>query len=579
MTKTGYKLSIALPSFFIAFVLCFVTVYGAYGQYSADPYEYIYRDISLWESKGYLKHVPHFRPLPEVVLIDLMERMLEKGSLADKQRAQYYLERLDSTFHFFTDLNFAQKSEFTPHNNPLGLIGNLYFGGSAYYKLFSISGGFSGNALLTNPYDNRDTYRNIYYSKYLLNKREEISDLNAFKIEDIDLGLSFGVRSALSLGTKNLFFHGGLMRRSIGPFFDDGVIVSSRAKLSPNFMVHWRGENLAATWGVFNLTARSQFSQFDNGERDKDTGEFIRLPEFTKSYDVRLNKYFFYHSLSFFLGENFDFHVFEGHMTGEVTLANLLPMKVMYQLGSFSNYGDYSGNTYLGIASTLRFLDILTIPIVLYVDDVNVEDLAQFDFDTKIKLAAQVGLKWAPRVSTLQFLSLDYQIVLPYTYTHNGVSGLYTTQFNTENYLHFNQPFATSLLPSSHRFTFAFELLPLSFLTLGGMTRFIQHNNPSDGILSGPLNNGGFLDDGYYSVYDKNSGPSYQNRNGFLENTVETQLELGLSLKIFYPINKLLTVYGDVAYTYSFAYNYQRTPDLTHQKHILLYSLGLRLTR
>lgn len=549
--------------------LC-VIVGVAHAQYSADINSIIYKDIERWEGQGYIRQLPIFRPLPETVLVDIMRQVMKKGAFGDKQKAEMYFNKL-TRLYFSSDVYTFHYLNFSSEN---GKQKKLKWHGSIALQadilsffaspLVSISVGFGGKIVMNK--DNASSLgkvRHIYAGNRYLNKTEEIFD--GFKLgtlEPITLQGFWNIRTSFSVGKPTIFMQAGLMRRSVGPFFDDGILVSSRAPQTGNIFVHWRGKHLAATWGLFMLTSRQQYEKFNSPK------------DFEPSYRYKFNKAFFYNSLSWFITPNIEFNIFEAVVFGDVNFAYLLPVKVLYAIDGLSNF--VASNLLTGFSFDFRVAETVKIPIVFLLDDLNINDLVRFKFDTKIKIAAQTGVTWTTRNSMLKKLRFDYQIVLPYTYSHSRDGKmLYSTQFNTSNHTVQGKHLATSLKPSSHRIVLEAVISPLDVFELGFAMRLIQHNNPSAGILKGPKNDGSIIDDGYYSkAYDGKEGASFQNRNGFLSGVIEHTVEPSIFLGTDIPIFNNTTLYADASYTYRYIINNKLVSGAVAMEHVLLFHIG-----
>ncbi len=558
---------------YFLFIFCASTISAlANAQYSADLNSTIYKDIERWEGQGYIRQLPIFRPLPETVLVDIMRQVIKKGAFSDKQKAKRYFNKL-TQLYFATDVYTFHYLNVSSKNSKKNNI--TWYGSAAVEQKFlsffasplvSISVGFGGKLVANKKTSSINEIRHLHASARYLNKTEEIPDsFELGRIQSIKLKGFTGIRTSFAVGKPNIFMQAGLMRRSIGPFFDDGIILSSRAPQTGNIFVHWRGKHLAATWGLFMLTSRQQYNKFD-------------FPNDIKpSYRYKFNKAFFYNSLSWFINPNVEFNIFEAVVFGDVNLAYLLPIKIIYAIDGLSNF--VAGNLFLGFSFDFRIAETVKIPIAMIIDDINVNDLVRFKFDTKIKVAAQTGVTWTARNSILKKLRFDYQIVLPYTYSHSrDGKTLYSTQFNTSNHTVQGEHLATSLKPSSHRIMLEAVISPIDVFELGFTMRFIQHNNPSAGILKGPKNDGGILDDGYYSqYYDDKDGPSFQNRNGFLSGVIEHTIEPSLSLGTRIPVFSNTSLYADASYTYRHIINNNFISGAVAMEHVLLFQVGANI--
>ncbi len=68
----------------------------------------------------------------------------------------------------------------------------------------------------------------------------------------------------------------------------------------------------------------------------------------------------------------------------------LLPFKELFYAQSMAGFED---NSFMGILANVRFKDTIQVPLVVYVDDTNLNDLLRFDFSTKFKVALQAGVR------------------------------------------------------------------------------------------------------------------------------------------------------------------------------------------
>lgn len=552
----------------------FVVPPAAHAQYSADLNSAIYDDIDVWEGRGYIRQLPIFRPLPETVLVSLMREVIKNGDLAAQQKATEYFKQLtglylSSDLYFFNYLKFsgttAEAEDPIVWRGSGALIGSfMSFLGT---PLVSASVGFGLKPIADkDDASNVEDIRPLALGERYGNKIEEIPDsFRVATVNGVGLKAFLEARTSFAAGLPNAFLHAGLMRRSIGPFFDDGLIVSSRAPQTGNLFVHWRGKKVAATWGLFMLTSTQEFDRFTSPT------------DFSKNASYRFNKVFFYNSLSWYITPNVEFNIFESVMFGDFNFAYLLPIKIIYAIDGLSSF--IAGNLFLGFSFDFRIADTVKIPVSFIVDDINVNDLIRFKFDTKLKLAAETGITWTPRQSILQQLSLNYQIVLPYTYSHSRTGDtLYSNEFNTSNHTTRGESLATSLPPSSHRVKVKATFSPLDALKFGFSFQFSQHNNPSAGILKGPLNDGSIVDDGYYSkAYDNKEGPSFQNRNGFLSGTIEHTIEPAVFIGASIPVFNHTTLYADVSYTYRYIINYGLKEGVNKSEHIMLFYVGFKI--
>jgi hypothetical protein len=182
------------------------------------------------------------------------------------------------------------------------------------------------------------------------------------------------------------------------------------------------------------------------------------------------------------------------------------------------------------------------------VDDLHFNDMIQFQFDTKYKLAGELGLVWAPPTGFLRSLAVDYTAVFPYMYTHmyDLDPDTYGTRYpsqpggsahtNYQDYSHAGKNLGPDLEPNSDRISLrsTWKTLPNLDLTLLGY--FIRHGNASENRLGGqmgPEHDGSIFDDGSDDVpgYDNN----YNHLRFLIQPHLETKLAGGIILSWLFP--------------------------------------------
>lgn len=549
-----------------------------WAQYSADPFSKIYTDIDQWEGRGYISHLPSFRPLPEVVLAAAMREVINKGDKSAIKKAQSYLTEINN-FGITTNISLFGRinsvgGNIQAVNRSYGNGSIEVSGSSRISEIISLSTKIGGHLIFDKDAEKHVEMNKTYYLQKSQNKLEELENIKVTTIDPVDINMTFTNRTSFTIGTENLFLHAGFMRRSIGPFHEDGIIISPLAPQSSNIFVYWEGgEKIAVTWGIFALSSSQEYLKFDY---DETTGD-ITSESSTRN---KTNKFFYYNSLSWFIQDKLEISIFESVMFGNFNLGYLLPLKMIYAVDSQSDFS--AGNLMAGFNIKYKPIKTITLPFSLLVDDISISEYITLNFYSKLKVASEIGIQWNPLSKYFKELKLGYQIVTPYTYTHVPISSneLYSTAYNTENHTHQGHHFASTLEPNSHRIYISTIISPIHYLTLEGFVRLEQHSNASAGILKGILNDGSILDDGYRSVYDpQNTGAdnaTFQHRLDFLTGTLETKVETGVNLEFIFPIARKINIYSDINYSFRYTNNYLLSSDVKLEG-IFQMELGLQI--
>jgi hypothetical protein len=122
----------------------------------------------------------------------------------------------------------------------------------------------------------------------------------------------------------------------------------------------------------------------------------------------------------------------------------------------------------------------------IFLDDMEFADVVKFNFDTKIRVAAQTGITWAPSFPVLSSLSFDYTLVTPYTYAHYDYSDVNISnelkRINYQNYTHNGKNLGATIPPNSDRVTLAARFDPRTDLRLNTSFVFIRHANVNESL-------------------------------------------------------------------------------------------------
>jgi hypothetical protein len=246
----------------------------------------------------------------------------------------------------------------------------------------------------------------------------------------------------------------------------------------------------------------------------------------------------------------FEFSLFETIVWGpRIEMLYLLPFSNLFASQSMADFGD---NAFMGMSFRWHCAPGFQFLGQLYVDDLHFNDIARFDFNTKYKVAAELGLVWAPKDGMLRFLAFDYTAITSYTYTHiysldpENFDKRYPSQGNGDitpppnylDYTHAGKNLGPDMEPNSDRISIRTTWNTLPNLDLGLSAYFSRHGNASenrinDGLMDGKYHKGDIFDDGSndHSPHDNN----YRYLNFLTQSTIETKLAGGITLNWQFP--------------------------------------------
>ncbi len=390
-----------------------------------------------------------------------------------------------------------------------------------------------------------------FYSRYkgMVDDAAEVGGLNI--IQDWN--------SLATFGSPSFYFQSGFNRSSVGPFIDDGVVISPFGPHAGNFSLYFQR-------GAFSFTALHLALI---GENILGEGYFT-------------NKHLDYRSYTVQIHPKLSFGFFESVMYGDrLELMYLVPFSFLFNMQGLTGWSTSSDNSFIGLRGEWRPISTLAFMGELYVDDFPFNSFIRFDFNARYKLAGELGLVWTPISSPLSSLKFDYTAVLPYMYTHSnkfrkdlhlyddepeGPSALEQAIEKTghySRYTHFGESLGTSLLPNSERYSLRARFsLPFNFLLRTSLA-LERHGNASEDFI-GPDENGLFhygdlLDNGYIDEYTGNE-KSLANTWRFLnQRVIEVKVQFGLgadtSISLFTLSQRSIFLKVSADYIFEYIWN------------------------
>ncbi len=435
----------------IVFVLLALS---SFAQMSVDPSHDIYTDIRVWESQGLVQNLPLLRPYPFQVLVPILKEVMQKGSPNQVRTATSYYEELTGTvIQFESELEGSVKHNTSESSTDASVLGQLGITGDvSFLNLASIGYDIKLAGYKTHPY--LPLFEGSPY---------DISDDPA-KIGPIEAFLN--MNSQATVGTENLYLQGGITRSSFGSFYENNAVIGNDAFHTGNFIGMLRNNNWSYTQSLHVLGATN-----NNGN--------VITP----------NKFMSFHAISFKPIPKVKFTYYENIIYGDrFDPAYLLPV-VPYMVTQ--SLGAYSDNLQMGIAIDATIVENISWNNNLLVDDISVNDIVQFDFDTKLRIVAQTGIVWSPNDSLAKLLTIDYTLISPFTYTHHhkfqnqetGESffgGPLST--NYQNYTTNGTSIGTSIPPNSDRLSLSITLTPTERFDVKLLVNMTRSANISESL-------------------------------------------------------------------------------------------------
>jgi len=561
--------------FLLTVIFTLFLVSTAEAQRVHDPNSGLYKDIDIWAVQGYItRMLPMIRPYPLQVLDELLDDVVNNGNEKAAEKAARYRDALligngprnSGTALYVADsgngvLHLGVSGNVEGRNGDAGSLFGPFADGTLHLKDW-LTGSISvyGYASTNAP---ESDYNNVpgCYSPYPDMIRD---DVNAGS-----LLLLHNWTSALAFGTRDLYFQTGLIRSSLGPFYDNGVVAGPQAPKSGHFSLVYRQPN----WS-FEILWLELIASDTTG-----AGRFS-------------GKHLASHILNLRPIPALEFSFFETVVWGpRIDPYYLIPFNILFFAGAMADFGD---NTFMGLNLRWFCTPGFQFTAQVYIDDIHFNDFVRFRFNTKCKVAAELGLTWVPKDNPLISLAADYTAVTPYTYTHvYDVKSDYGIRYpsqgsgvvaphNYQDYSHAGKNLGPDLEPNSDRISLRTVWKIAPDLDLGLSAYFTRHGNASqnridDGLMDGEYHDGSIFDDGNNDGkftpkggtekgQDGNYDSNYRELRFLTQSCIETKLAGGVTLSWLFP-----TRFGEFSLNAAYTAEYGWNRDLTKDSNSLVH--------
>ena len=475
-----------------------------YAQRIHEPNSEIYKDIDRWEVQGYIRNfLPLIRPYPIALIDKILDEVILNGDENARQKASLYRENLAPGSRF---IHFGLMAQMQGKNDEQGLMGAAYAEGLARFTELLSASCYLAEFGFTNekeqPFNAPGTY-----SPYA----DIISD--TANIGGLELRPYW--TSLVAIGKSDSYFQAGLARTSVGPFYDNGIVVGPQTPIAGHFSYVFYREQWSYEL-LFQAIAASD--DFGGGA-------------FPGKYNV-------VHAISVRPLENLEAGFIQALVFGgRFEPMYLVPFSFIFAMQTLYDFED---NAFMGFHLRWRPIDTFLAKSQIYVDDLSFNGL--FSGEMRFKLAFEAGISWAPKNSFLSKLDFDYTAVFPYCYTHWHQSDddrYEPGSPNNLNYTHLGRNIGPDLEPNSDRISLrtAWNIIPPVDFNLRGY--LIRHGNASDGLDKDPkeINDGSIFDDGSDSSGSKIIGNPRPNLFLLTQDVLDIRLGGGAGLTWTIPVS------------------------------------------
>lgn len=448
-------------------LVCVLAAFLAAGavsaQVSIDPADVFYAEAQAWELKGLVSALPQVRPYPANVIRAILAEVIARATDSehgdaipryerDLETAKSEYERIFSRpWHASLEAGGVVKAKQLDGENDSTICARgevTFYGDLCFSSIVSIGYklGLYGQSAAWSD----------FLPQYLPPDRDSIQDAADFgpieAYQDFDSGVA--------IGTPTIYATAGLSRVGYGPFLRDGLALNDAAYHAAGFL--------------FNVTRNrwSYVSLFEAIGATNNLGEDA----------LSGNKYLAFHAAKFRPFQRFAVSFYEASVFGRrFDLTYLIPTPYIGIQGLSGN----KDNIQMGLLFEYMPVQGLLLATDVFVDDLDVESLSKFKIKSKQRVAAQTGLIFTPLGSACTRVSLDYTVIMPYTYSHweyDSERSVTITgdAWNYQNYTNCGINIGSNLQPDSDRIAFGIRFQPARRLILAFNTSFIRHQNVAE---------------------------------------------------------------------------------------------------
>ncbi len=437
----------------IATIFLCVLLTSLSAQASIDPSHRFYEYAQNWALQGLITNVPPLRPYPLANIKEMLTAVIENGSERDVEIAkQLWEEETGRVWHAQLTVDASTKlssvDESIGKEDFLLAICPSAFGELSFFNDFLSMGydiGIDGFAL-----GNKHAFHPLYTNR--------IYDFAEDPVSAGPFTAYIDINDAISVGSTNVFFQGGLNRRGYGAILEEGTMLNDTAFHTPNFSYTVQNSFFSFTQLISMLAAGNSYG----------------------SGSYTFDKYFAFHAieLNLFSGK-FSIAYTENIIFGErFDPSYLLPVPFM----AIQTLYTAADNLQMGLVFKLKPVSGLQFSTEIYVDDVDVNNMLKLNFDTRNRFALLLGAQYAPKDSVCTNVQASYLMITPFMYTHwqyeSATSGLIPVGIiNYSDYTHYGMSMGTPVPPNSDRIGFKINLTPVKDFNLSVTSSFVRHGN------------------------------------------------------------------------------------------------------
>ena len=454
-------------------------------QVSVDPSDSFYTDALRWNLKRLVTSLPQIRPYPMATVKSILVQVLdnEKSEEDDIVLAQDYYERFfgEQWIHVSVNVGGRTKTQFVdspvleeaPSTDEDGNTVVTYTetgetkSDAEFHKQYYVAPSLIGDKLMLGDWASAgidvglfatSVYDDTELLPFGINSDFDSVD-DASSVGPLDMFLDANVNAAA--GTDKIYVQGGISRAGFGYFYGDEIALNSTSYHAANMIYNIDTENVSYAHLIESVGATNNVGE------DLYSGKLLAL----QSIKYQLFKDFW---IGFYEAAVFEKRFEPGYMFPSLFMA-------------VQGVSGTSDNVWMGLQFESKARKGVQLVGDFFIDDLSANDLMKLKFNTKIRMAAQGGLNYAPSKSLMKMMSLSALFVAPYAYTHWELSddgdSIDSTTINYQSYTNNGICIGASLPPNSLKFQMSMKFEPVSRLGIDFITSVSMHGNVNETLV------------------------------------------------------------------------------------------------
>lgn len=519
------------------FFLCILIILATFNlkaQVGVTPEDDFYIDVTSWMLKGYIDSIPQLKPYPINVISEILLKVCEIGTEADKNKAEFYKKKFFSKpIYVSADSSVNIKSKKVDDGGDKNT--DKYENKELFKEKISLFGNIKINKCIGFSYDISGLMRNNNISpsdaKPNFDVNNDSNVARSIYIETSKFDFLLDPNVLFTMGNTKLYATIGINKTGYGLFFDDSLIMNFSTYQSLNTTFNYNGKYFSYSQ-FFGLLGAQSYLDSDN---------------FT------FGKYLSFHSLKIPVpNKNIYFSFYESVVFGRKFMPAYF-MPVPYFI--IANVAGFNENVLSGLKIEWKPFNDIMFSIDAVLDDFDPKKVLKLKLnDAGIRAGFKTGFVYTPDESKCNFISLDYTLVTPYTYTKYNTAD---DNYNYLDYTNLGQSMGSNLLPNSDRVSLTISFKPINTFKISTITSLIRHGNAYESLGDDEVCSlsGNYISDGSLNMDTKGLSSAIESTDFLKQDNIMYVIQASLVGEYEFMTSKVGRFNISMQYTFEYIKN------------------------